>query len=99
MFMPVGSGGAHLTLPRSRSQVLAPPSSAAFVDAHAAAWFRDMYLGSHSRDHNTTGTAAASATPSWPPAGAHHIIAMQGPGDLMFVPRLWSHAVLNLADS
>ena len=32
-------------------------------------------------------------------AGAPHYLFLQGPGDAVYLPALWGHAVLNLADS
>lgn len=69
------------------------------------AWFRDSFLGSHQRGgRNATAhsaTASAAPTRTWPPVGERHrfIYAVQGPGDLIYVPSLWAHAVVNLADS
>ena len=31
--------------------------------------------------------------------GIPHLALLQGPGDLVYVPETWGHAVLNLADA
>lgn len=74
--------------------VLVPPYNAAFVDAHAAAWFRDLYLPAHTRDVNGRAPSVGQGS-----VGSWHYIFTQAPGDLVWVPPYWGHAVLNLADT
>jgi hypothetical protein len=74
--------------------VLVPPAGAAFVDAHAIKWFRDDYFATHSRALEGDGTNYGKGG-----KGGWHFIFTQAPGDLVYVPPYWGHAVLNLADS
>ena len=74
--------------------VLVPPAGAAFVDAHAAKWFRDDYFATHARAAEGDGTDYGKGG-----KGGYHFIFTQSPGDLVYVPAYWGHAVLNLADT
>ena len=62
---------------------LVPPGEAAFVDEAALAWWRVLLGG------RATGALGS--------AGAY--LFLQGPGDVVVIPSLWGHSVLNLADS
>ena len=61
--------------------VLVPPAGAAFVDAHAAKWFRDDYLEAHKQPADGNGTNYGMGG-----KGGWHFIFTQAPGDLVYVP-------------
>jgi hypothetical protein len=61
--------------------VLVPPAGAAFVDAHAAKWFRDDYLEAHKQSAEGDGTDYGMGG-----KGGWHFIFTQAPGDLVYVP-------------
>jgi hypothetical protein len=72
--------------------VFFPPAYASFIDAHAADFWSAYFLPNYGPDSNKNVTTAA-ALPPW------SMVAVQGPGDLIFVPHHVGHAVLNLADT
>jgi hypothetical protein len=115
--MPHFHGDAvNLLLLGVKLWVLTPPADAAFVDAHAAAWWEDSYLPAHRRGNASEAeaepaeaavaggqagslAAALADTAGAGGVGRWHHLAVQGPGDFMYVPTHWGHAVLNLADT
>jgi histone arginine demethylase JMJD6 len=67
-----------------KAWALLPPALAGFADMHAEAWWRGQLPGLQAA-HGGEGGALLQA--------------LQGPGDMLFVPAGWGHAVINLADS
>lgn len=92
--------------------VIVPPSHAEFAQQHAADWF--ALGGPFHHRYCGCGSGCGGATESQPGAslsgapadgsdgalnGTPHYLFLQGPGDVVYVPQHWGHAVLNLADS
>lgn len=72
-----------------------PPSSAVYSRKHAHAWFREDYPNLqvpclHSVSHPTHAQMQGQDKP---------LACVQEAGDVVFVPDLWGHAVLNLDEA
>lgn len=70
--------------------VLVPPEYASFTDSPASEWWQEFYLPAHAK----VGWKGHKDAKPFP-----HYLALQGPGDLVYVPHHYGHAVLNLADT
>jgi hypothetical protein len=82
----------NVLLAGAKAWELTPPAHAGFVRSHAADWFAaGGYCHAADGDGDGAGGPAAGCVP--------HLRFLQGPGDLVWVPEHWGHAVLNLADA
>ena len=93
--MPHFHGGAvNRLLFGLKLWVLFPPSRAEFGRAHAHVWFARVYPAKYG------GMAAGGGSGDDDDGGGSgHLLFLQGPGDVVYVPPHWGHAVINLADS
>jgi hypothetical protein len=91
---PPGSGSALHFHPAAvnflvlgvKAWVLGAPSGAGFADASAGAWW-----GGAGREELAQALA--------PLEGGGYFECLQGPGDMVYIPSQWGHAVMNLADT
>lgn len=77
--------------------IFIPPSEASFIDAHAhdfwTKYYLPMFVYSNFSSSPLNNVGYTNDTVPW------HYIGLQSPGDLVFVPPHWGHAILNLADT